>query len=182
MRPSCLFILFAVLWLFQSPLQGQQAYLRQALADYVSDKPAQIGVALIVEGRDTVCVNDYTLEQLDAWAPKEPDVYRWQASLNRNHTLVVEKESQIIGFGDVGETGYLDRLYVHPDYLHQGIASLIVEQLEKYAKAKGIGFMNTAASVTSQRFFEKQGYVVLQEQIVERRGVRMRRYLMEKKL
>lgn len=42
--------------------------------------------------------------------------------------------------------------------------------------------MNTAASVTSQRFFEKQGYVVLQEQIVERRGVRMRRYLMEKKL
>ena len=58
MRPSCLFILFAVLWLFQSPLQGQQAYLRQALADYVSDKPAQIGVALIVEGRDTVCVND----------------------------------------------------------------------------------------------------------------------------
>ena len=59
---------------------------------------------------------------------------------------------------------------------------LIVEQLEKYAKAKGIAFMNTAASVTSQRFFEKQGYVLLQEQIVERRGVRMRRYLMEKKL
>ena len=137
---------------------------------------------LFYDNIHTVCVNDYTLEQLDAWAPKEPDVYRWQASLNRNHTLVVENESQIIGFGDVGETGYLDRLYVHPDYLHQGIASLIVEQLEKYAKAKGIGFMNTAASVTSQRFFEKQGYVVLQEQIVERRGVRLRRYLMEKKL
>ena len=84
-----------------------------------------------------------------------------------NHRLLV--------LGIVGETGYLDRLYVHPDYLHQGIASLIVEQLEKYAKAKGIGFMNTAASVTSQRFFEKQGYVVLQEQIVERRGVRMRK-------
>ena len=63
----------------------------------------------------TVCVHDYTLEQLDAWAPANPDVYRWQVSLNRNHTLVVEKDSQIIGFGDVGETGYLDRLYVHPD-------------------------------------------------------------------
>ena len=116
----------------------------------------------------TVCVHDYTLEQLDAWAPANPDVYRWQVSLNRNHTLVVEKDSQIIGFGDVGETGYLDRLYVH--------------QLEKYAKAKGISFMNTAASVTSRPFFEKQGYNVLEEQIVERRGVRLRRYLMEKKL
>ena len=102
----------------------------------------------------TVCVHDYTLEQLDAWAPANPDVYRWQVSLNRNHTLVVEKDSQIIGFGDVGETGYLDRLYVHPDYLHQGIASLLVEQFEKYAKAKGISFMNTAASVTSRPFFE----------------------------
>ena len=81
---------------------------------------------LFYDNIHTVCVNDYTLEQLDAWAPKEPDVYRWQASLNRNHTLVVENESQIIGFGDVGETGYLDRLYVHPDYLHQGIASLIL--------------------------------------------------------
>lgn len=130
----------------------------------------------------TVCVHDYTLEQLDAWAPANPDVYRWQVSLNRNHTLVVEKDSQIIGFGDVGETGYLDRLYVHPDYLHQGIASLLVEQLEKYAKAKGISFMNTAASVTSRPFFEKQGYNVLEEQIVERRGVRLRKYLMEKKL
>ena len=91
-----------------------------------------------------------------------------------NHRLLV--------LGMLVKQDILDRLYVHPDYLHQGIASLIVEQLEKYAKAKGIGFMNTAASVTSQRFFEKQGYVVLQEQIVERRGVRMRRYLMEKKL
>ena len=43
-------------------------------------------------------------------------------------------------------------------------------------------FMNTAASVTSRPFFEKQGYNVLEEQIVERRGVRLRRYLMEKKL
>ena len=107
----------------------------------------------------TVCVHDYTLEQLDAWAPANPDVYRWQVSLNRNHTLVVEKDSQIIGFGDVGETGYLDRLYVHPDYLHQGIASLLVEQLEKYAKAKGISFMNTAASVTSRPFFDRSSIV-----------------------
>lgn len=42
--------------------------------------------------------------------------------------------------------------------------------------------MNTAASITAKPFFEAKGYVELEEQIVERRGVRIRRYLMEKKL
>ena len=42
--------------------------------------------------------------------------------------------------------------------------------------------MNTAASITSRPFFERQGYLVLEEQTVERRGIRLRRYLMEKKI
>lgn len=137
---------------------------------------------LFYENVHTVCTNDYTEEQLDAWAPKDPDIYRWEASLNKNHTLVVEDDGQIIGFGNVGETGYLDRLYVNHHYLHQGVATMIVEQLEKYARAKGIAFMNTAASITSKPFFEAKGYVELSEQTVERRGVRLRRFLMEKKL
>lgn len=129
-----------------------------------------------------VCVDDYTPEQLDAWAPEKPDIYRWEMSLNKNHTLVVEMNNHIVGFGNVGETGYLDRLYVDKNFLHRGIATLLLEQLEKYVKAKGIVFMNTAASITSKPFFESHGYIVLKEQVVERRGVRMKRYLMEKKL
>ncbi len=137
---------------------------------------------LFYDNIHTVCVNDYTREQLDAWAPSDPDVLRWSNALNKNHTLVVEQDGEIIGFGDMGETGYLDRLYVHKDYLRKGVASLIVEQLEKYAKAKGIVFINTAASITAKPFFEHSGYVVLEEQVVERRGIRILRYLMEKKI
>lgn len=137
---------------------------------------------LFYDNVHTVCTNDYTQEQLDAWAPKNPDVVRFEASLNMNHTLVVEENGEIVGFGNIGETGYLDRLFVRVDYLHKGVASLIVAQLEKYAKAKGMTFMNTAASITSKPFFEGKGYIELQEQVVERHGVRLRRYLMEKKL
>lgn len=148
---------------------------------YMPDDLAAV-LQLFYDNIHTVCVNDYTVEQLDAWAPKDPDIYRWEASLNKNHTLVVEKDGQIIGFGNVGETGYLDRLYVSRDHLHQGVATLIVEQLEKYVKAKGIAFINTAASITAKPFFEAKGYIELSEQTVERRGVRLRRFLMEKKL
>ncbi len=137
---------------------------------------------LFYDNVHTVCTQDYTQEQLDAWAPKDADVQRWEASLNKNHTLVVEDDGKIVGFGNIGETGYLDRLYVRADYLHQGIATMIVKKLEKYATTKGIRFMNTAASITSKPFFEAMGYVEIEEQVVERRGVRLRRYLMEKKL
>ena len=58
MKLCRLFILFYFLWVFLLSLKGQQTNLHRALADYVANKPAQIGVALIVEGRDTVCVND----------------------------------------------------------------------------------------------------------------------------
>lgn len=129
-----------------------------------------------------VCANEYTLEQLDAWAPKDPDVLRWRNSLNKNHTITAVIDGKIVGFGDVGETGYLDRLYVDKAYLHQGVASMILNNLEKYARAKGMTFMNTASSITAKPFFEAKGYQVLQEQIVERRGVRIKRFLMEKKL
>lgn len=137
---------------------------------------------LFYDNIHSVCVNDYTKDQLDAWAPIHPDIDRWRESLNKNHTLVVEEHHKIVGFGDVGETGYLDRLYVSQDYLRKGVATLLVERLEKYAKKKGVIFMNTAASITAKPFFEAKGYVEIEEQIVERRGVRLRRYLMEKKL
>lgn len=137
---------------------------------------------LFYENVHEVCQNDYTLEQLDAWAPKDGDTVNWSAALSKNHTIVVEDDGKIIGFGDIGETGYLDRLYVDKAYLRQGVASMIVNHLEKYAKTKGIVFINTAASITAKPFFEHIGFVVLEEQTVERRGIRILRYLMEKKI
>ena len=38
----------------------------------------------------------------------------------RHHTIVAECGNEIVGFGDIDDTGYLDRLYVHKD--HQGKA------------------------------------------------------------
>ncbi|MCD8029065.1 MAG: GNAT family N-acetyltransferase [Erysipelotrichaceae bacterium] len=137
---------------------------------------------LFYDNVHSVCAKDYTNEQLDAWAPKEANVYRWESSLNKNHTLVVIDNNHIIGFGNIGQTGYLDRLYVDCQYLHQGVGSLILDHLEKYAAAKGNTHMNTQASITSKPFFEARGYTCIEKQIVERRGVRLKRYLMEKKI
>ena len=126
--------------------------------------------------------NDYSEEQLDAIAPKDANEYHWEKSLEKNHTIVVEEDDNLIAFGNIGKTGYLDRLYVHPDYLRKGIASKLVEELEEYAKKHGSHVINVTSSITSKAFFESKGYAVIEEQINERRGERLLRYLMEKKI
>ena len=98
--------------------------------------------------------NDYSEEQLDAIAPKDANEYHWEKSLEKNHTIVVEEDDKLIAFGNIGKTGYLDRLYVHPDYLRKGIASKLVEELEEYAKKHGSHVINVTSSITSKAFFE----------------------------
>ena len=120
--------------------------------------------------------NDYSEEQLDAIAPKDANEYHWEKSLEKNHTIVVEEDDKLIAFGNIGKTGYLDRLYVHPDYLRKGIASKLVEELEEYAKKHGSHVINVTSSITSKAFFESKGYAVIEEQINERRGERLLRY------
>lgn len=120
---------------------------------------------------------DYTKEQLDAWASGQVDLAAWDRSL-REHTSVVAVEGEgIVGFGDIDATGYLDRLYVHKDHQRRGVASAICDRLEQAAQGKRIV---THASITARPFFERRGYRVLREQRVERRGVLLANYVMEK--
>ena len=73
----------------------------------------------------TVNAADYTEPQLNAWATGEVDLSKWNASFQIHNTVIAEIDGTIVGFGDMDETGYLDRLYVHKDYQRQGIATAI---------------------------------------------------------
>ena len=64
---------------------------------------------------------DYTPRQLDAWATGTVDLSAWDRSFRAHRTLVAEEAGILVGFGDMDETGYLDRLYVHHAYQHQGM-------------------------------------------------------------
>ena len=120
---------------------------------------------------------DYTGEQLDAWALEQPDLEKWNQSLRQHYSIVAIDGERIIGFGDIDRTGYLDRLYIHGDYQRRGIASMICDQLEQAAA----GNIVTHASITARPFFEKRGYTVSKRQQVERKGILLTNYVMEKK-
>lgn len=124
-----------------------------------------------------VNIKDYTPEQVEVWAPESVDMEKWDKSLSEHHTFVVVHDSKIIGFGDIDDSGYLDRLYVHHGYQRQGVATVLCDELES-AVDRGVT-IRTHASITAKPFFENRGYKVVKEQLVERNGVFLRNCIME---
>ena len=133
--------------------------------------------ALFYDTVHSVNARDYTPEQLNAWATGKMDLAAWDASLSANRCLVAEEDGLIVGFGDISPDGYLDRLFVHSGFQGRGIATAICDELEGGVSASRL---TVEASITARPFFEKRGYRVVREQQVERRGVYMTNYFMEK--
>lgn len=126
----------------------------------------------------TINAQDYSKVQLEAWANHSIDLEKWNESFLKNHTLVAWNDNQIVGFGDISNEGYLDFLYVHKDYQEQGIASALCNELEKKVKGKII----THASITAKPFFEHRGYRIITSQRVERKGILLVNYIMQKEV
>lgn len=124
-----------------------------------------------------VNAKDYTPAQLNAWAPKTRNLDEWHRSLLAHDTIVATDNDIIVGFGDMDENGTLDRLFVHKDYQHQGIATAICDILESRSNQKRF---TTHASLTAQGFFAGRGYRTIQVLSVQRNGIALTTILMEK--
>ncbi len=127
----------------------------------------------------TINAKDYSQEQLNVWATDKIDLEVWNKSLSEHYSVVAVENGIIVGFGDIDKTGYLDRLYVHKDFQRQGIATAICNRLEQAVKVNKI---ITHASITAKSFFEQRGFKVIKEQQVERNGIALTNYVMEKQV
>ena len=120
---------------------------------------------------------DYAEEQLNVWATGRVDLQEWNLSFLKHKTIVAIENDEIVGFGDIDDSGYLDRLYVHKDYQGIGVASAICNKLEDSVNGK---IITTHASITAKPFFQQRGYRVVKEQKVIRQGIALTNYVMEK--
>ena len=124
---------------------------------------------------------DYTPAQLDAWAPREMDEERWGRIFSHHRTFVVEEGEKIWGFATL-DGDYFDHLFVSSTAQRRGVARCLADRIEQTAKEQGFSCISVHASLTARPFFEKRGYRMLKEQQVERRGVLLENFVMERQL
>ena len=139
------------------------------------DLPAM--AALFYETVHHVNAKDYSPEPLDAWADGTVDLNAWDQSFRAHVSLVAVEGETLLGFADMAADGYLDRLYVSYSAQRQGVATALVQALEARVQVQ---YYVTHAPITAVPFFKSMGYHVVRAQTVERKGVLLTNFIMEK--
>ena len=67
-----------------------------------------------------------------------------------------------VGFASLKGSDHIDMLFVHPSVAGQGVATMLVDALEKLAGGRGAKSLSVDASDNAQGFFAKRGYVAMQ--------------------
>jgi putative acetyltransferase len=129
-----------------------------------------------------VCANEYDAEQRKTWASSSEKTERWENLIKEQYVLLAVKQDRIVGFGSLLNGNYLDFMYVHKDHQKQGIAEMLLAELETEAIRRKTKVITSDISKTARPFFEKKGYVVLKEQENQRGDVVLINYKMEKVL
>ncbi|MCU7963363.1 GNAT family N-acetyltransferase [Shewanella sp. SW32] len=134
----------------------------------------------------------YAQAQLMAWSAAPRSAKHWDLRLSRSKAWVVlaideaTASSVCCGFINV-EThfprqGYLDSLYIHPDYQGQGLGEHAYLVLEAWAKAQGYVRLSLDASYLSKGLFTRMGFIQIQHSYQQKLGQVIPGFYMEKNI
>jgi putative acetyltransferase len=124
--------------------------------------------------------SEYGPEQLQAWAPRPPDLDRWRQKLATQNLLLAELDGELVGMLGYELDGHVDVLFTHPGHGRKGIAAALHDEAVRLLREHGVHELFTEASEVARPFFARQGYVVEQREVVQARGVDLRRYRMRR--
>ena len=110
--------------------------------------------------------DDYSEAQQEAWAQAAEDDVAFGKKLAGQLTLIATIQSSPVGFASLKGADHIDMLYVHPSVVGQGVATMLVDALEKLAGGRGATSLSVDASDTAQAFFAKRGYTAQQRNSV----------------
>jgi putative acetyltransferase len=127
-----------------------------------------------------VASRDYDADQVNAWA--QADRHVWVRRRLDRPTWVALIDSAIAGFSDLKNETHIDMMFVHPAYQRMGVASALLDRVEREARLRHVSVLDTDASITARPFFETRGFRVVQAQRVDVRGVCLTNFRMQKSL
>ena len=108
---------------------------------------------------------DYSQAEVEDWASCGDDLSNTEDMIKIHYFIVaVNQQSEIVGFSSITPQGYLHSMFVHKDFQGEGIATMLLNEIEQYAITNGIMRITSEVSLTARPFFEKKGYIVEEEQ------------------
>ena len=126
--------------------------------------------------------DDYSEAQQQAWAAAADDEEEFGKRLAGELTLIATSQNSPVGFASLRGADHIGMLYVHPGAARQGVASMLIDALEKIAGGRGAKTLTVDASDTAQEFFAKRGYVAKQRNTVTMNGEWIANTTMQKTL
>lgn len=105
---------------------------------------------------------DYGQAQVNVWARTLDTIDErvWHQQFDASNTYVAVIDEKIVGFINIYNNGYMDKLYVHHQYQRQGIASVLCDM----AESKVTNPIKVDSSITAYKFFTNRGYQLQAEE------------------
>lgn len=127
-----------------------------------------------------VAAADYSMEQLDAWAPASFDSSKWAERMRGIAPFVAEGDGAIVGYADVQTNGYIDHFFVAGGAARQGVGSRLMGHIHSVAVAIGVESLFSDVSLTAKPFFEHWDFEIERQQSLAVRGVSLANLRMRK--
>ncbi|MDF0517665.1 GNAT family N-acetyltransferase [Bradyrhizobium yuanmingense] len=129
--------------------------------------PADVPIlaAIFAASIEELTGDDYSEAQQEAWMAAAEDE-EFGKRLASDLTLIATLEGSPVGFASLRGNDHIRMLYVHPAVAGQGIATMLVDALEKLAGGRGANSLSVDASDTAEGFFAKRGYTAQQRNSV----------------
>lgn len=76
-----------------------------------------------------VCINNYSLKQVQAWAPDQFNMDIWANKLHELNPFVAKIRSSIVGYADLQQDGLIDHFFVHGEHQSVGVGGLLMKSI-----------------------------------------------------
>lgn len=117
-------------------------------------------------------IQDYTQEQVDVLAPEEClNAEKWIEKFERTNPFVAVVNEQVVGFAELIPDGYIDCFYCHHDWIGRGVGSALMKTIYQEAIEEGIKGLYVDVNIKGKPFFEKYGFIIVEEVVVNKKNV-----------
>lgn len=131
----------------------------------------------------TVNAADYTQEETQDWASCGDREGHWERLTGTMHFIAaMDTDGEMTGFAGIRDDGYLHSMFIHKDWQRYGIATVLLEKMEKYAADHCVSEITSEVSITARGFFESRGYSVVTEQRRRANRLELTNFVMKKRL